>query len=105
MKIILTEAATADLAELRIYLEPLNPAGLRRVTQRLEKIIEAIPANPRIGRITSRNGVRELIEPRYGFLVPYAILNRTVFVLRLYRSRREPLNYETLKVPGDAGKY
>lgn len=104
MKIIFTEAAARDLVELRAYLEPLSPAGLRKVMQRLEKIIGTIPANPRIGRTTSRPGVRELIEPRYGFLVPYAVIDRTVFVLRLYRSKREPLDYEMLTVPGDAGE-
>ena len=99
MQIIFTDAAFRDLAELRAYLEPLSPSGLRNVMQRLENVIGIIPANPRIGRMTPREGVRELVEPKYGFLIPYAVIDRKVFILRVYRSKRPPMDYASLGVP------
>lgn len=99
MQIIFTESAVRDLVELRAYLEPLSPAGLRHVLQRLEDLISILPANPRIGRMSTREGVRELVEPKYGFLIPYAVIGSTVYILRLYRSKRRLMDYDSLDVP------
>ncbi len=97
MDIIFTEEAKRDLDELRRYLEPLSPAGLANVTSALEARIRAVAANPGIGRPTPRDDVREAVEAKYGFLIPYQARDSRLFVLRVYRSKRKPLDYEALK--------
>jgi hypothetical protein len=42
--------------------------------------------------------VREAVEARYGFLIPYYVRGSRLFVLRVYRSSRKPLDYETLNL-------
>jgi toxin ParE1/3/4 len=94
MKIVFTLKAKADLEELRIYLAPLNFRGLQNVVTAIESKILLISKNPFIGRLSSKDNVREIIEPKYGFLIPYCIEKETLFILRIYRNQRAPLDYE-----------
>ena len=98
MEVIFTEEAKHDLDELRAYLEPLSPAGLANMVAALEARIRAVSDSPGIGRLTPRDDVREAVEAKYGFLIPYYVRGSKLFVLRVYRSARKPLEYETLKV-------
>ena len=97
MIIIFTKEAKADLDELREWLLPLSPAGLATVTAVLEAKIRLIAENPNIGRPTPRDDVREAVETKYGFLIPYWVKDDRLYVLRLYRSKRKPLDYNALR--------
>ena len=99
MRIIFTVEAKRDLDDLRAFLEPLSPAGLANVVAALEARILQIEANPRIGRPTPRADVREVIEAKYGFLIPYLIKGEALFILRVYRARRRPLDYVGMELP------
>jgi toxin ParE1/3/4 len=99
VRIVFTQEAKRDLDDLRAWLMPLSPAGLNSVTTALERKIRLIEDNPRIGRPTPREGIREVIETRYGFLIPYTVRADVLFVLRIYRSTRKPLDYDLLGVP------
>jgi plasmid stabilization system protein ParE len=83
---------------LRAYLQPLNPAGLANVVAALEHRISPASENPRIGRPTPRAGVRQAVEPRYGFVIPYTLIAGDFHVLRVYKTRRKPLAYFELKI-------
>ncbi len=96
MIIVFTKEAKADLDELRQWLLPLSPAGLANVTAVLESKIRLIAENPNIGRPTPRDDVREAIETKYGFLIPYLVKDNRLYVLRIYRSKRKPLDYDLL---------
>lgn len=96
MEIIFTKEAKADLDELRVYLEPLSPSGLTNVTKALEKRITSIPENPNIGRPTPCDDVREVIETKYGFVIPYTLRQDTLFILRVYRGQRRPIDHGVL---------
>lgn len=96
MIIVFTKEAKADLDELRQWLLPLSPAGLANVTAVLESKIRLIAENPNIGRPTPRGDVREAIETKYGFLIPYLVKDNRLYVLRIYRSKRKPLDYDLL---------
>jgi plasmid stabilization system protein ParE len=98
MRIIFTEDAKSDLEELRRYLEPLSPKGLANVVAALERRIAIASENPRSGRPTPRPDVREAVEPRYGFVIPYTLIADDFYVLRVYRSMRRPLDYSELKI-------
>ena len=99
MNIIFTQEAKRDLDELRAYLEPLSPSGLAHVVATLEARIRSIPANPRIGRPTPRDDVREVVEPKYGFVIPYYVQDESLYILRVYRSKRKPFDYAALGMP------
>ena len=98
MRIIFTEDAKRDLEELRRYLQPLSPQGLANVVATLERRIMTASENPRSGRPTPRRDVREAVEPRFGFVIPYTLIADDFYVLRVYRSMRRPLDYSELKI-------
>ena len=99
MRIVYTREAKADLDELRSYLAPLSPTGLANVVAAIEAKVILAAENPAIGRPSPRDDVREMIEPKYGFLIPYAVKMDRLFVLRIYRSTRTPLKYGEMDVP------
>jgi toxin ParE1/3/4 len=99
MRIVFTVEAKRDLDGLRSYLRTLSPSGLASVTAALEARIVTGSENPGSGRLTPRPDVRELIETRYGFLIPYVVRDDTFHVLRIYRGNRKPLDYARLMLP------
>lgn len=96
MEIIFTREAKQVLDDLRAYLEPLSPKGLASVVAALKARNRAVALNPRIGRPTLRDDVREAVEAKYGFLIPYHVRGTRLYVLRVDRSARKPLDYEGL---------
>ncbi len=96
MKIVLTSEAKSDLEELRAYLLPVSPSGLNNVVSAIENKLRQIAEHPSSGRISPRDDVREAIETRYGFLIPYLVKSDTLYVLRIYRGKRKPLDYDQL---------
>ena len=46
--------------------------------------------------------IRELIEPRYGFIIPDTQRGGIIWILRVYSARRYPLNLTEIKRPPDA---
>jgi toxin ParE1/3/4 len=99
LRIQLTVEAKADLDELRAYLAPLNPNALMRVVDAIERRIQLTLEYPASGRLSPRDDVREAIEPRYGFLIPYMVKGDTLHILRIYRGMRQPLDYQLLPSP------
>jgi toxin ParE1/3/4 len=96
MRLVLTVAATNDLRELREYLAAVSPQGLRSVASAIERRIQAALRFPESGRHVSHDDIREAVEPRYGFLIPYVVRGDMLVVLRIYRSARMPLDYENI---------
>ncbi len=38
--------------------------------------------------------IRELVEPRYGYIIPYIVTDGSILILRVYRAVRSPLDYD-----------
>lgn len=98
MRLIFTIEAKRDLDELRAYLQPLSASGLNNVVTAIQAKIRLGMENPSAGRLTPRDNVRELVETRYGFLIPYYVKDDRFQVLRVYRSLRAPLDYHDLNL-------
>ncbi len=96
MKIEFTTLALQDLEELRLYFSERTETGLANILSEIETTIKTIPENVAIGRKTPRDDVREKITKKYGFLIPYHIRGNTVYILRIYRGVRKPLDYENV---------
>ena len=99
MRLVFTTEAKRDLDDIRAYLRPMSPVGLANVVASIRSRLETGMDNPRMGRLTPRDEVRELVDPKYGFIIPYHVKGRTFFVLRVYHARRAPLAYEDITLP------
>ena len=96
MKIVITRRAVRDLDKLRDYLNQRSPTGLRSVVTALQNTIEDIPKSLSRGRATPHDDVWEKVVPKFGYIIPYYVKGNTVFILRIYSSRRKPLNYDNV---------
>ena len=99
MALRFTREAFNDLNELDAYLSDKSPQGLRNVLTALKKTFQLIEGNAFLGRPTSRHGVRVAIEPTYKYVIPYYDDGADIWVLRVYHSRRAPLDYLALELP------
>ena len=101
MKLRFSRDALIDIDELKSWLKPLAPNGYSSVIKRVTATIRVLNQYPESGRATALAGVREVIEPKYGFVIPYTVRDETIWILRVYSSRRYPLNYNALPEPRD----
>lgn len=97
MQIKITRLAARDLEETRRYLKPRTNVGLRNVTSSIKKAINEIPNSLSRGRKTPHDEVWEKLVPKYGYIIPYYVEGDTVYILRIYDTRREPLDYSKIK--------
>jgi len=92
MKIIVAQAAAADLARLRDFLADKSPAAANRAAAALIVAIQSLDTFPERGRPSGPN-MRELIVPfgNSGYVLRYAFREQDdeVIVLRIWHSREE----------------
>ena len=99
MKIEFTSPALQDLEELREYLADRSPSGLVNMIADIEGTVRSIRGSIAKGRKTPHDEVWEKITPKYKFLIPYYIRRDTLYILRVYRSNRDNLDYGALILP------
>jgi len=102
MQLRFTRQALADLDELKAWLGPRSPKGHRSVAAALSRCIRKLGDHPDAGRLTAMPDIRELVEPRYGFVIPYTLRRDVIWILRIYSARRYPLNLSEITRPPDA---
>ena len=92
MKIIVAQAAAADLARLHDFLADKSPAAANRAAAALIAAIRSLDTFPERGRPSSPN-IRELIVPfgQSGYVLRYAFREHDdeVVVLRIWHSREQ----------------
>jgi toxin ParE1/3/4 len=98
MRIEFTSPALRDLEDLRIYLAERSASGLANVLGDIESTVFDIPKSVARGRKTPRDDVWERVSNRYKFVIPYHVRGGVVYILRIYHPKREPLDYEALKL-------
>ncbi len=91
MRLRFTRDAVHDLEDLRDWLLPRSPGGHKRVAAAIRAVLEKLKEMPQSGRPTDHADIREIIEPRHGFVIPYTIRGNVVWALRVYNARRHPL--------------
>ena len=91
MRLRFTRDAVRDLEDLRNWLLPRSPSGHKRVVNALQAVLKRIREQPQSGRATEHPAIREAVEPRYGFILPYTIRGDVLWVLRIYNGRRHPM--------------
>jgi plasmid stabilization system protein ParE len=98
MRIEFTTPALRDLEELRTYLSARSGSGLANVLGDIESTVIDIPKSISRGRKTPRDDVWERVSSRYKFVIPYHVQSGAVYILRIYHPKREPLDYDNLKL-------
>jgi toxin ParE1/3/4 len=99
MLIKFVDPALQDLEELRLYLTERSPSGYSNVITEIQTTVRSLPNSLSKGRATPRDDVWEKITPRYKFIIPYHVRGDIIYVLRVYRSNRQSLNYSDLHIP------
>jgi toxin ParE1/3/4 len=99
MRVRWSDPAQTDFLEILGYIARDNPAAAERVGRRLLSAIDALAAQPRLGRPGRVSGTRELVIPRLPYVAIYRIVEAVhaatsqVEVLRvIHGARRWPSN-------------
>lgn len=97
MRIVYLTPALDDLVNLRQYLGERSHSGLANVTADIVQTVEGIPGSVARGRKTPRNDIWEKVTAKYNFVIPYHIRGNTLYILRVYKTRRRGIDYKALQ--------
>lgn len=90
-RVIWTDRALADLADLREYVALDNPEAAREQALRVVEAAEALAQHPGRGRPGRVTGTRELVIPNTPYLAPSRVSDDRIEVLRvMHGARRWP---------------
>ncbi len=99
MALRFTPEALIDISEVDKYLTDKSWQGLANVLASLKRTFSNIEKNFNYGRPAMRENVRVAAEPRYKYVIPYYVKGADVWILRVYHSRRAPLDFTMLELP------
>ncbi len=89
MRLVVSEAARADLRAVYAYYEKRNPAIADRVAGTILKAASSLLTFPLIGRVGDVAGTRERPVLRYPYRIVYAPEDETVVVVRVVRGAQD----------------
>ena len=91
MRLVLSQAAAADIERLRAFLHDKNPDAAERAVDTLINAVETLTTLPSRGRLSGIPGVRELIVPfgQVPYIVRYShvVSEDAVVILRVWHGR------------------
>lgn len=90
MRLRYTREALADLDAVLDHTRQHSPQGARRVQQRIRTIVDLIVRHPEIGRVTSRNGMRQINASPYPYLIFYRATGDEVVIHGVRHGARRP---------------
>ena len=91
MRLIVSEAAAADIERLHAFLADKSPSAARRAVATIVRAIQSLDALAERGRPSGAPGLRELVVPfgrsayvvRYGYDAP----RQEVVIVRIWHGR------------------
>jgi toxin ParE1/3/4 len=90
MRVRYSPRAFADREAIYDYLEKRSPQGARNVKLAIVQAIRGLASYPRLGQLTDRSDVYELIVPRLPYKVYYRLDREEVWILHIRDARRRP---------------
>jgi toxin ParE1/3/4 len=87
MRVVLLDAARADIGDIDRYITDDSPGAARRVVLGLIERMEGLADAPHVGRPGRWPNTRELVVPPY--VIPYRVRGQTIEILRVVHSARE----------------
>ena len=88
MRVRWTRGAVADLVEIGDFITRDNPTAASRVLQSLRDQVRSLRDQPQIGRMGRIEGTRELVHPRYPYIVAYRIVHEDAEILAVRHTSR-----------------
>src|SRR5687768_12504152 len=102
-KVIWAPSADRDLGRIVEHLRIRSPDAARRTIRRIMSAVDNLEAHPLLGAIAEdvlpMGRCRQLPVPPFRIL--YAVADATVYVLRIWDSRRDPKALAVPNIPGD----
>jgi toxin ParE1/3/4 len=89
MKLVWTETAAEDLAEIVAYIGKDSQETGRMVAKSIVTSLERLPAMPFIGRKRAVDTSRELIFPPWPYLALYEVIDEKVIVKAIRHTKRD----------------
>lgn len=86
--VLWTEAAFADLDEIRDHIAKDDPATASSVLSRIREAAHLLANSPGLGRPGRVPNTRELILPRLPFFIAYRVVGGEVQILRVLHMKR-----------------
>lgn len=90
MRIKWLRKALANMDAAYDYLASENPAAAIGFAAEIEMALELLQQFPSSGRPGRVPGTRELIIPRYHFLIPYRVQGNEIQILRVFSTHQKP---------------
>jgi len=88
-QIVFTELAQQDLTAIKKYICCDNFSAAKEVVKHILECVENLKENPSIGRAGRVLRTRELIIPKYPYIVPYLVRDNSVYILRVLHTSRK----------------
>ena len=88
-EIVFTILAQEDLRAIKKYICCDNFIAAKEVIKHILECIENIKDNPSIGKAGRILRTRELIIPKYPYIVPYQVRDNNIYILRVLHTSRK----------------
>jgi addiction module RelE/StbE family toxin len=85
-----TRRALADLDEILEYIAARSPQGAKSVQQRIQALIDLLPASPKIGARTNDPTIRRIVVNPYPYLVFYQPTENEIVIHAIRHAARNP---------------
>jgi addiction module RelE/StbE family toxin len=89
MRVRYTRRAKDDLVEIYTYIAEENPPAARQVIAKIREGVKHLAHHPHVGRIGRVADTRELVIPRFPYIVVYRVRDDGVQILSIFHSSRE----------------
>ncbi len=88
-ELIFTVPAQEDLRAIKQYICCDNYSSAQKVIKHIIENIEILKTNPSLGRAGRVLRTRELIIPKYPYIVPYQVRDNNIYILRILHTSRK----------------
>ena len=89
MRVRYTLRAFDDRESICDYLEKRSQTGARTVKRAVINAIRSLASQPRLGQLTSKHSVYELVVPRRPYKIYYSLDRDEVWILHIRHTSRQ----------------
>jgi plasmid stabilization system protein ParE len=89
MKVVWTEGAAEDLAEIVNHISQDSPNAARDVARAIFDGVAGLASFPNLGRKRMKDSFRELVFPRLSYIAVYEVIDECVFIHGIRHTSRD----------------
>ena len=87
--IVWSETARDSFNEHIDDIAPRSPTGARKIVEAINEAVDSLEETPFIGRPGRWDDTRELVVPKYPYIVAYRIVKNVVEILYVHHTRQQ----------------